>query len=152
MQLDVLRRTRPGKTVPKAILTHMVVVAGHQVPSDVWELPHRLNRLRKSLHRKLLLIVKVASQQHGRGLVFHRKLSERAYGGIPRILKEGGNFGFEIPKYLADLQIGGVNQSHAWSLPHIHRYQGHRVIAEDVDDLHGYGVSARLVIGVDGGL
>jgi len=44
-------------------------------------------------------------------------------------------------------QAGGVWYRHD-DLPHIHRHQDHRVVAEDVDYLHGPGIAARLDVGV----
>ena len=58
--------------------------------------------------------------------------------------------GHSLPRQ--NCHMNGRNCAPATSacLPHRHRYQGHGVVAEDVDDLHRHGVAAGLLVGVLG--
>jgi hypothetical protein len=112
MEPHVLREIRPGKTIPEAVLPHVVMIARHQVPNDLGKLPHPLDRLREGLWGELLFVVNVASQQHSRGPVFHGEISERTDCRLSRILEQHRNFRLEIHEHFADLEIGRMNQSH----------------------------------------
>ena len=89
VKLYVLGEIRPRKTIPEAVLAHVVMIARHQVPRDLGKLTHPLHRLREGLWGELLLVVNVA--------------------------RRSGSIACSIPSYLVALGWAG-EQAHRYAM------------------------------------
>ena len=87
------------------------MVAGNDVPGDMRDGPHALQRLQQGLLGGRVIVIEVARHQHMGRPFGARQPADRLDGGKPRLPQHAFLFA-EVAERLADLPVRGVNESH----------------------------------------
>ena len=115
MKVHVGRQAQRAGAVPHAIVTVVVVIAGNDMPGDGGKIPHALQGLEQRLLRRGVIVVKIARHQHMGGTFGCRQAADLLDHGQARLAQHAFLVA-EVPERLADLPVGGVDESHEPSM------------------------------------
>ena len=109
MEVDVRRKPELRDAVPDALGTMRIVVAGQQVPVNIGERLHALDRRAQRVRVGSLAVVNVAGDEDVVNAIALGVRAEALDGGKTR-LPQRLFLGAELLEDLADLPVGGMNE------------------------------------------
>src|SRR5262249_40009666 len=111
MEMDVVGKSQLRDAVPNPLGTVWIMVPGKQVPVNVDEGLHALERRTKRMRIGSLAVVDVARNENVLHAVTLGMLAE-TLNGSKSSLSQRLFFGAELLEHFADLPVGGMNESH----------------------------------------
>jgi hypothetical protein len=109
--MDVRRQADLQQAVPHAFGPVRIVIARNEVPLDVRIQAHALDRRAQRDRARHVAVIDIACHQHVARAMRPGARAKALDGGIAG-QAERLFLGAELPEYLADLPVGGVNESH----------------------------------------